>query len=289
MMALIETGRYWIDYFRLRDSAGPSPSQALSRRSVARFSLALVAVALLAFVSRSSIVSTFRVVGPSMLPTLEIGDRVLVDRLAYGVKVPFTQRAFRPRAPQRGDLVVFRANGQTDADGPQSIVKRVVGVPGDRVQFQQGSILINDWPVPACDAGPYVAVTGRLTVRGRLVVEYLGDRTYLTIRKPVELPFAGYTVRPGEVFVMGDDRGLSSDSRAWSEGHGTGVPVDALEGAVRRVLFGARPDGRLDLSRVLAPPLDLRVRMPGVDTTLTDARIKNCLGRRPKVTTPPLS
>jgi signal peptidase I len=285
---LAEVGRYWLHYFRREVTATPSAGDAaLTRRSVARSSVALIAVVAVAFVMRSSVVATFRVVGPSMLPTLEIGDRVLVNRLAYGIKLPFKKAPLRAHPPRRGDLVVFRANGLTGGNGPQSVVKRVLGVPGDRVQVQQGNVLINDWPVPACDAGPYVDLTGRLTVRGRLVVEYLGDKTYLTVRKPVETPFAGYTVKSGEVFVIGDDRGLSSDSRTWSEGRGTGVPTDMLEGSVTRVLLGARPDGRLDFSRLLAPPLDLRVRMPGIDMTKTDERIRNCLNRRPAMTTPP--
>ena len=166
-----------------------------------------------------------------MLPTLEPGDRMLLNRLAYGFKVPFTSTRFGARPPARGDMVVFKATGATGADGAQSIVKRVVGLPGDRVAPEQGVILINDWPVPTCDAGPYAAMLGPLIVKGRLVVEFLGDRTYLTVRKPVERSSPSYQVLPGEVFVMGDDRGLSSDSRFWNENRGAGIPIAALEGA----------------------------------------------------------
>jgi signal peptidase I len=233
------------------------------------------------------VVATFRIVGPSMLPTLEIGDRVLANRLAYGLSIPFRKALAFRKVPRRGDLVVFRAEGLAGADGPQSLVKRVIGVPGDRVSFDQGSLLINDWRVPSCDAGPYVDVAGKLTIRGRLTVEYLEDRTYLTVRKPLEKAFPGYVVKPGEVFVVGDDRGMSSDSRIWNEGRGAGVPIDILEGRVSRVLFGARPDGRLDFSRLLAPPLDLKVRLPGFDLHKTEERIKDCLARRPVTTVPP--
>jgi signal peptidase I len=222
-----------------------------------------------------------------MLPTLEIGDRVLANRLAYGVSIPFTKSLAFRKVPRRGDLVVFRAEGLAGADGPQSLVKRVIGIPGDRVSFEQGSLVINDWRVPTCDAGPYVDVAGKLTVRGRLTVEFLEDRTYLTVRKPLETPFPGYVVKPGEVFVVGDDRGMSSDSRIWNEGRGAGVSIGTLEGRVSRVLFGARPDGRLDFSRLLAPPLDLKVRLPGFDLHKTDERINECLARRPAATDPP--
>ena len=86
---------------------------------------------------------------------------------------------------------------------------------------------------------------------------------------------------------MGDDRGLSSDSRLWADTTGSGVPISALEGRVTRVLVGASPDGRLDLSRLLAPPLALEVRQPNLDMKVTRERIDVCLKARPTVTSPP--
>lgn len=285
-----EAGRYWVRRLGAGDAVLPSTGVQASlphRRFRPRWLIGLAALSASIFVLRSSVVATFRIVGPSMLPTLEIGDRVLANRLAYGVSIPFRKTLAFRKVPRRGDLVVFRAEGLAGAGGPQSLVKRVIGVPGDRVSFEQGSLVVNDWRVPTCDAGPYVDLAGKLTVRGRLTVEFLEDRTYLTVRKPLETPFPGYVVKPGEVFVVGDDRGMSSDSRIWNEGRGAGVSIDVLEGRVSRVLFGARPDGRLDFSRLLAPPLDLKVRLPGFDLHKTEDRIKECLARRPAATVPP--
>jgi len=291
-VALSEVGRYWTQ--RILPAAAPVLDDdaalrgaASNRRRAARLAGALAVAAILAFVVRSSVVATYTVVGPSMLPTLEDGDRVLVNRHAYGTIVPLSKARLGIKVPARGDLVVFPASGLVGSDGTQEVVKRVIGLPGDTVAYQQGQLVINDWTVPACDAGPYVDMLGRLTVRGRLIMEYLGDKTYLTVRNVMEAPFAGYTVKPGEVFVVGDDRGISSDSRLWKEGRGAGVPIDLLEGKVTRVLFGARPDGRLDFKRLLAPPLDLKVRLPGIDMAETDRRIGSCLKRRPAVTSPP--
>jgi signal peptidase I len=220
------------------------------------------------------------------LPTLEIGDRVLVNRVAYGFTAPLGRTKWGSAAPRRGDLVVFTAT-VPGSEGPQRLVKRVLGVPGDQLDADDGLLRINGWAIPYCDAGPYVVMAGRLTVRGRLTVEFLGDQTYLTVRKPMEQRFPAYTVKPGEVFVAGDDRGLSSDSRLWADNAGSGVPSSALEGRVSRVLVGSLPDGRLDLSRLLARPLGLEVRQPNLDLGETVKRIESCRQRRPAMTLPP--
>ncbi len=288
LVVLSEIGRYWSRrLFPVAARAVPLTAASKQRRT-RRLVAALAAAAALAFVVRSSVVATYRVVGPSMLPTLEVGDRLLVDRRAYGVVVPLSKLRFGAKPPQRGDLVVFPASGVIGAPGVQMVVKRVIGLPGDHVTYAQGNVLaINDWQVPTCDAGPFVDLLGALTVRGRLVIEHLGDKSYLTVRDMTDVPFEGYLVKPNEVFVVGDDRGISSDSRFWDEGRGAGVPLDMLEGKVTRVVVGARRDGGLDVSRLLVRPVDLKVRMPGIDMKETDKRIASCLSKRPTNTTPP--
>ncbi len=286
-LAFSEAGRYWTRRWSSRTAVARPAARPLSLRSMRRLGLGLGVVIVIAFVTRTSLVATFKIAGPSMLPTLEIGDRVLVNRLAYGVALPFSKVRLRQKLPHRGDLVVFQARGMAGANGAQSFVKRVIGLPGDRISVEQGSLAINGSPIAECDAGPFAELSGWLTVRGRLTVEFLDDKTYLTVRKPIETAMPPYTVKPGEVFVVGDDRGMSSDSRAWNEGHGAGVPVDILEGRVSRVLVGARADGRLDFSRLLAPLLNLKVRMSGVDMRKTDERIQKCLAQRPAVTSAP--
>lgn len=286
-LAISEALRYWGQRLVPAGAVPSADSRPAGGRSMKAMLLALAVVACVAYALRSTVAGTFNVSGPSMLPTLDVGDRLLVNRLAYGVHLPFTKTALARRVPGRGDLVVFRGSGLMPGGGPEDVVKRVMGVPGDTVSVVEGELRINGWTVPTCDAGPYAQMLGRLMVRGRLTVEYLEDKTYLTVRVPFERTFAEYTVQPGEVFVMGDDRGMSSDSRLWNERRGAGVPVTALEGRLVRVLFGGRPDGRLDLSRLWAKWPDLKVRIPGIDMGKTDERIANCLERRPAVTWPP--
>src|SRR5258708_7763808 len=232
---LSEVGRSWY-----RRSRAEGPAEPLAKRNVIRFTAVVVGLALTAFFVRSSVAGVVRVVGPSMLPTLEIGDRVLVNRVAYGITLPFSEAKAgqASAAPRRGDLVVFTATVPGTVEGPQRLVKRVLGVAGDTVDGEEGFLRVNGWRVPSCDAGPYAVMSGRLTVRGRLSMEFLGDQTYLTISK-VDDRFPAYTVKRGEVFVAGDDRGISSDSRLWADTAGSGVPISALEGRVTRVLVGA--------------------------------------------------
>jgi signal peptidase I len=282
-VAVAELGRYW--WRRTPWASGRDRPVARPRAQTMVLVCALFAAIVL--IGRGSLVALARVNGPSMLPTLETGDQLLVNRTAYGVALPFARRDARARTPARGDLVVFRGTGLPGVSGAQDMVKRVVGIPGDTMSFDQGGMLINGWRVPSCDVGPYAYVNGRGTVRGRLAVEYLAERAYLTVRKAFERPSPSYTVKPGEVYVAGDDRGLSNDSRAWTEANGVGVPIESLTGRVERVLAGASPDGGVDLSRLLARTLSEEVRLPGVDLTQTRNRILECLQKRPAQTWPP--
>jgi signal peptidase I len=288
--AISEASLYWLN--RLRPGwAGSVAVGSTLFRSPRALLIGLAVIALLALVVRTSVVATYRVVGPSMLPTLEMGDRMIANPTAYGLTLPLTGRRLGAETPRRGDLVVFSAEGTAAAGATAdagSVVKRVIGLPGDHVYFLDESMYINEWRVPTCDAGPYALPTGSGTIHGRLTVEFLNDTAYLTVRDLGAPNSLRYTVQAGEVYVVGDDRGQSSDSRSWNQGMGAGVPIAKLDGRVTRVLFGALPDGRLDFSRVLVPPFDLKVHMPGIDMRETDKRIAACLAHRPPVTWPPL-
>ena len=283
-----ETSKYWWHRHARSEAGRVAAREAVHGR---RVWLSLSIVARLAVFVRTSIVELARVVGPSMEPTLSAGDRLLVNRVAYGLTIPLSKHVVGSKAPRRGDVVVFAREPERDAgaraDEPRTLVKRVLGLPGDVVAFERGAVSINGWPLPVCDAGPFASTAGTLTVRGRLVVEFLEDRAYLTVRAPAdETTFAAFRVPTGEVFVAGDDRSLSRDSRAWNHGRGGGVPLDEIGGRVSRVAVGALRDGRLDLRRVWSL-LDTTVREPDVDLRRTTENVAACLRSTPRATWPP--
>ena len=139
------------------------------------------------------VVQAFKIPSESMEPTLEIGDHLLVNEFIYGIKIPFTSINLFPwKSPQRGDVIVFIYPLEPDKD----FIKRVIGVGGDTVRIVNKKLYINGVETP----DPH-AVYRENTI-------LLGD-----VQKPDN--FGPVTVPKGNLFVLGDNRDVSWDSRSW--------------------------------------------------------------------------
>jgi len=177
-----------------------------------------------------------------MEPTLLIGDELLATKYAYGysaaslpafVVLPTTER-YLGALPQRGDVVVFRWPG----DRSQVWVKRVIGLPGDRVALNNGRVSINGTPVGlrAEGAGEVEIEDGSKMPAARFVETLPGDREHLIFKLTANNPLDNIpetVVPPGHLFVMGDNRDNSADSRVPLSEGGVGLlPVANLVGRV---------------------------------------------------------
>lgn len=191
---------------------------------------ALTLLAVLAF--RTCIYEPYVVPSESMLPTTIVGDRVLVQKFAYGISrysFPFSPNLFKGRllafgTPARGDVAVF----ETD----QVYIKRVVGLPGDTVQMMSGRLFINNAPVELSDSGIW---NGQYTIQTEALP---GGRTHAVLNAQERSGLddtTQVTVPPEHYFMMGDNRDNSNDSRA-DLGF---VHIDNFLGRVERVLFSS--------------------------------------------------
>jgi signal peptidase I len=185
----------------------------------------LAVAVLIALAIRAFVVEPYRIPSGSMFPTLWIGDHLFVNKFVYGIKVPFTRlRLPGLRDPERGEVVVFsvaKRGAQTypadrRPDLPtEEFVKRIVGVPGDRLAFRDGQLWVNGERVATRPVDePFQDDLGRLLGVAEVSLD---GRTFRVLDDPeVSLPEpAEVTVPPGRYFMLGDNRDHSKDSRFW--------------------------------------------------------------------------
>ncbi len=186
----------------LSDTSGKGPL----RENIEAILIALI----LALFIRTFVVQAFKIPSGSMLNTLQIGDHILVNKFIYGVKLPFIQKTIIPvKDPKRDDIVVFIY----PEDPKKDFIKRVVGVAGDVVEVRQKKLYVN----------------GALVERDYAIHT---DRRVLPVQFTQRDNFGPVTVPEASLFVMGDNRDNSHDSRFWGF-----VPLSAVKGKAFLIYF----------------------------------------------------
>jgi signal peptidase I len=212
------------------------------------WSRSLFPVVLVVLLLRSFVAEPFRIPSGSMMPTLDVGDFILVNKFAYGLRMPaFNNKLVDLGEPQRGDVVVFRFPGYLCEDGgklvrsgdmscndpqapvpAQNWIKRVIGLPGDSIEVHGVELWVNGQRVAADEIGPYVGNPQRsvdqimLNMGATVWTEHLGKVNHMIARMPAyttpnSIPNdrVPSKVPPGCYLVMGDNRYDSLDSRWW--------------------------------------------------------------------------
>ncbi len=209
-----------------KSETAASQERGLGRRIWNQISTFVFAVAIAVSI-RAFVIEPFRIPSGSMLPTLLIGDHLFVNKFVYGVRIPFTDlRLPALREPMRGDVVVFSVARNGDRIIPadrrpdlprDDFVKRIVGLPGDRVEVRGQQVYVNGTPAQLIETGQVFS-----DPRGsqlELKLENLGGCVHAVLRDPRRgrrlLERKPFTVPEGRYFMMGDNRDYSNDSRRW--------------------------------------------------------------------------
>lgn len=213
---------------------------------------------ILALFLRGFVVEAFKIPTGSMIPTLLVGDHLFVNKFIYGIRVPFTQNyLIHFNEPEAGEVVVFsfpkddakeylsqqppglrQCIDQRSLSQEKDMIKRIVGVAGDTIEVRKGHLIVNGKPLK------------RTFLRKEVTGDYMYPYEILE-REQMELgldyivrfrgnssDFGPVKVKPGHIFVMGDNRDNSSDGRCWGQ-----VPVDNVKGRAMVIWWSVGPDG----------------------------------------------
>lgn len=258
LILLTVTGGIWLlDYFVLRRNRTKEDNEPWW----VEYPKSFFPVILIVFCLRSFLVEPFKIPSGSMIPTLLVGDFILVNKYTYGVRLPVINlKVFDMNKPRRGEVMVFRY----PEDPSMDYIKRIVGLPGDLVAYRNKRLTINGSPVHMKPIGEYTYVESGINyVYSRGYVESIDENKYTIIINPVmpsiqisgvrkfpsyencDYNHSGFTckVPAGNYFTMGDNRDSSSDSRYWGF-----VPERNIVGKAFMVWWNFSDLGRVGLS-----------------------------------------
>lgn len=212
MVAILAfTGLVWLlDILVLRKRRAAGAAEPV----VVEYSKSFFPVILAVFLIRSFLVEPFKIPSGSMMPTLLVGDFILVNKHTYGLRVPILNNTFfEMNHPQRGEVMVFHFPKDPSLD----YIKRVVGVPGDHIEYRDKRLSVNGQPLDMAYDSEYDYVAPGLNqITAKRYKENLGGHLHDTLIVPDALSADGeVTVPQGQYFVMGDNRDNSNDSRFW--------------------------------------------------------------------------
>jgi len=180
------------------------------------YSRSLFPVLLIVLVFRSFLFEPFKIPSGSMIPTLLVGDFIVVNKFSYGVRLPvLNKKIIQVGAPERGDVVVFRY----PQDPSVNFIKRAVGLPGDTIAYRDKQLFINGEKVEKQNEGNFKSSDIKCSTPARdatLFEEHLGDiRHDLLLHSGRRGRTGQWVVPEGHYFMMGDNRDRSNDSRMW--------------------------------------------------------------------------
>ena len=227
---------------------------------------------LLALTVRWGLIEAYVIPSASMLPSLLIHDHIFVNKAIYGIRVPFTEKwLVQFRTPERGEVIVFKYPENKDV----FFIKRVIGIPGDKILYENGRLFINDKPVEMTQPGDpadwemlSAPNFGNEDSQNPLYLtdskdnyehfqEKLGDKSHsVMLRKDFGFSRSSgpWTVPEGHLFMMGDNRDNSHDSRRWGQS-----PFMPIENVLGRAMFvWLTCDKTFDSVKALCDPRTIR-------------------------------